>query len=195
MRKASLGPLGKVSRITLGGGGLGAIWGPTSADEAVATVHAALEAGVTLIDTAPMYRDCEAVIGRAFEGRLPAGVRITTKHFLGAPPAALVAARLEASLTASLAAIKLDRADVFFLHSNICEDDYVYAHGQSRRDRFATPWSLYAGEVISVPRSAEGGRPHRRLGNHRRRRAGDDPEGAGSHPGARRRPDGGQSDG
>ena len=105
VKTTTLGPIANVSRITLGGGGLGAVWGETSADEAVATVHAAVEAGVTLIDTAPMYRDCEAVIARAFEGRIPAGVRITTKCFLGAPPAAEVAARLEASLDASLAAM------------------------------------------------------------------------------------------
>ncbi|HEY5070438.1 MAG TPA: aldo/keto reductase [Caulobacteraceae bacterium] len=142
------GPLRNVSRISLGGGGLGAVWGPTTAEEAVATVHAAIEAGVTLIDTAPMYRDCEAVIASAFEGRLPPGVRITTKCFLGAAPPEEVAPRLTASLTASLAAMRVERADVLFLHSNICEDDYVYARGQSRRDRFASPWSLYQGHVV-----------------------------------------------
>ncbi len=47
----------------------------------------AVSAGVTLIDTAPMYRDCEAVIAAAFEGyALPSQVRITTKCFLGAVP-------------------------------------------------------------------------------------------------------------
>jgi aryl-alcohol dehydrogenase-like predicted oxidoreductase len=148
MRTTALGPIANVSRITLGGGGLGAIWGPTTAEEAVATVHAAIDGGVTLIDTAPSYRDCEAVIGQAFDGALPTHVRITTKCQLGAVPPAEVATRLEASLTASLAAMKLPRADILFLHSNICEDDYVYARGQSRRDRFATPWSLYVGEVV-----------------------------------------------
>ena len=88
------------------------------------------------------------MIGQAFDGALPAHMRITTKCQLGAVPPAEVAPRLEASLTASLAAMKLPRADIFFLHSNICEDDYVYARGQSRRDRFATPWSLYVGEVV-----------------------------------------------
>ena len=147
MRTNPLGPLSNVSRITLGGGGLGAIWGPTTAEEAVACVREAVTAGVTLIDTAPMYRDCEAVIAAAFEGALPSQVRITTKCFLGAVAPAEVAAKLDASLTASLAAMRLERADVLFLHSNICADDYVYAHGQSQRDRFATPWSLYAEHV------------------------------------------------
>ena len=148
MHYAKLGPLEHVSRLTLGGGGLGRIWGETSIAEAVATVHAAVEAGITLIDTAPMYRDCEAVIAEAFSGRLPAGVRVTTKCQLGAPPCGEATARLEASLAASLAAMRLERADIFFLHSNIRPDNYVYARYDHRKDRFATPWSTYVDEVI-----------------------------------------------
>ena len=116
--------------------------------EAIATLHAALDAGINVIDTAPMYGSCEAVIGTAFAGSLPAGVRITTKCQLGEPPAGTVAARLEASLDASLATMRLDHADVFFLHSNICADREVYAHGNSERARFATPWSQYVSEVV-----------------------------------------------
>jgi len=148
MHYAKLGPLDRVSRLTLGGGGLGRIWGETSIEEAIATVHAAVEAGITLIDTAPMYRDCEAVIGEAFTGALPAGVRITTKCQLGAAPSGETAGRLAASLDASLAAMRLGRVDVFFLHSNIRPDDYVYANYDHRKDRFSTPWRTYANEVV-----------------------------------------------
>lgn len=148
MRTVPLGPFDNVSRLTLGGGGLGRLWGETTHEEAIATVHAALDAGVTLIDAAPMYRHCEAVIGEAFAGTPPAHVRFTTKCQLGTPPAGTVAEKLEASLDASLAAMRLDHADIFFLHSNICEDDYEYARFNHRRDRFSTTWSLYEGEVI-----------------------------------------------
>jgi len=148
MRTTTLGPIAGVSRITLGGGGLGQIWGETTPDEAIATVRAAVDGGVTLIDTAPMYRHCETVIAAAFGGSAPAHLRFTTKCQLGAPPAGEVAALLEASLDASLAAMRLERADTFFLHSNICEDDYLYARHQHRRDRFATPWSLYVNAVV-----------------------------------------------
>ena len=148
MQLTTLGPFAGVSRLTLGGGGLGELWGETSPTEAVATVHAALDAGITLIDTAPMYRHCEAVIGAAFGGVLPAGLRITTKHQLGEPAQGSVAGRLEASLNASLAAMRLDHADVFFLHSNICEDDSHYAFGNDTRAAFATPWSMYLNEVV-----------------------------------------------
>ena len=90
MRTATLGSLGEVSRLTLGGGGIGQIWGDTSHDEATATLRAALNAGITVLDAAPMYRNCEAFIGETFAGRLPAGVKITTKHQLGTPPPAEV---------------------------------------------------------------------------------------------------------
>ncbi len=148
MQTVTLGPLANVSRLTLGGGGLGQLWGESSLDEAVATVHAAVEAGITLIDTAPMYRDCEQVIGDAFQGALPAGVRVTTKCQLGEPERGTVAARLEASLDASLETMRLSHADIFFLHSNIRPDVYTYARHDDRRATFATPWTQYVEEVV-----------------------------------------------
>jgi aryl-alcohol dehydrogenase-like predicted oxidoreductase len=148
MRTVKLGPLEGVSRLTLGGGGLGRLWGETTLDEAVATVHAAVDAGITLIDTAPMYRDCEAVIGLAFEGAPPAHMRFTTKCQLGELAAGEAAAVLKASLDASLAAMRLERADLFFLHSNIRPDVYHYARYDESRATFATPWSLYVEAVV-----------------------------------------------
>ena len=133
MQNATLGPFEDVSRLTLGGGGLGLGWGASTEEEAVATVHAALAAGINVIDTAPMYGACEAVIASAFHGVLPAGVRITTKCQLGEPSVGTVATKLEESLDASLEAMRLDHVDVYFLHSNICEDDTVYAHGNDQR--------------------------------------------------------------
>jgi aryl-alcohol dehydrogenase-like predicted oxidoreductase len=148
MRSTTLGPFEGVSRLTLGGGGLGRIWGETEPEECIATVRAAVDAGLTLIDTAPMYGDCEEVIGLAFQGALPPGVRITTKCQLGEPPPGEAARILEASLDQTLAVMGLDRVDIFFLHSNLCDDDYVYARRNEHRAVFATPWSLYTGEVV-----------------------------------------------
>jgi aryl-alcohol dehydrogenase-like predicted oxidoreductase len=148
MRYGRLGPLDHVSALTLGGGGLGRIWGETTIDEGVATLHAAVAGGISLIDTAPMYRDCEAVIGEALGGVLPAGVRITSKCQLGAPPAGEAASRLRASLEASLETMRLARADLFFLHSNIRPDVYAYARHDERKDAFATPWRTYVDEVV-----------------------------------------------
>jgi aryl-alcohol dehydrogenase-like predicted oxidoreductase len=148
LRQATLGLLGPVSRLTLGGGGIGQIWGETSSDEAHATLAEAIDGGIDVLDAAPGYRNCETFIGDVFGGRLPAGVKVTTKHSLGTVPAAEAAPRLRASLAASLAAMKLPRVDVFFLHTNICADDFVFAHQPERQDQAATRWSLYAGEVV-----------------------------------------------
>jgi aryl-alcohol dehydrogenase-like predicted oxidoreductase len=148
MKTASLGPLGPVSRLTLGGGGIGQIWGETSRAESAATLRAAIDGGIDLIDTAPMYGSCESIIGETFEGALPAGVKITSKCGLGSPPPGEAAARLEAALAATLAAMRLERIDLYFLHSNIAPDAYAYAHGDARRDEFSTRWSIYVDEVV-----------------------------------------------
>ena len=148
MRAATLGPLGEVSRLTLGGGGIGQIWGENTKNEALATLTAAIDGGITLLDAAPMYRNCEAFIGEVFGGRLPAGVKVTTKHQLGSPADEDIAARLEASLEASLAAMRLQHIDLFFLHSNIHVDGFDYAHGYAHRDAVSTSWSIYVGEVV-----------------------------------------------
>ena len=148
MQTAPLGPLGPVSRLTLGGGGIGQVWGPTSRDEAMATLKAGIDGGITVLDTAPMYGACEGFVGEVFAGRLPPGVAITTKCALGSPAPGAVEARLTASLEASLAAMKLDRVDLYFLHSNLHEDGFAYAHGNSRRDEFSTGLSLYRNAVV-----------------------------------------------
>jgi len=96
MRKNTLGPLGPVSRLTLGGGGIGQIWGEVSREEAQATLSAAIDGGIDLLDAAPGYRNCETFIGETFAGRLPGGVRVTTKCALGAVPPGEAAHRLRA---------------------------------------------------------------------------------------------------
>lgn len=153
MHSATLGPFGPVSRLTLGGGGIGELWGQTNSVEAGATLKAAIDGGIDLIDAAPGYRHCETLIGETFAGKPPAGVRFTSKCQLGSPPRGETAARLTASLEASLSAMRLERLDLFFLHSNLCPDDYVYARAADRQDSFATRWSIYVEEVIPALRA------------------------------------------
>jgi aryl-alcohol dehydrogenase-like predicted oxidoreductase len=126
MEERAFGRLGTVSALTLGGGGLGQIWGATTREEAVATVRAALDGGIRLLDLAPSYGDGEAelVVGEALGGRLPDGVRVTTKCLLGAPPAGDVYSDLHASLTASLERMRLPRVDLFVLHGQIVPDGW-----------------------------------------------------------------------
>jgi aryl-alcohol dehydrogenase-like predicted oxidoreductase len=113
-----------VSTLTLGGGGLGMLWGPTTFDECVATVHDAVSAGINLLDLAPRYGDgkAEEVVGEAYAGRLPAGVRVTSKCNLGEPPAGEIEGILRQSIEASLKRLRLSRLDLFFLHSNVVPD-------------------------------------------------------------------------
>src|SRR6267378_6426905 len=83
-----------------------------------------------------------------FDGVVPDGVRITTKCQVGEPSVGTAAVKLEESLDASLDAMRLDHVDVYFLHTNICDDDFVYAHRNDQRASFATPWSQYVDEVV-----------------------------------------------
>jgi aryl-alcohol dehydrogenase-like predicted oxidoreductase len=45
MQQRTFGKLGDISALTLGGGGIGQVWGPTTREEAMATVREAWEAG------------------------------------------------------------------------------------------------------------------------------------------------------
>ena len=121
MHQQPFGQLGRVSTLTLGGGGLGMLWGATTFDECVATVHAAVTAGITLLDLAPRYGDgkAEEVVGAAFGGKLPEGVRVTSKCNLGNPPGDQVEGILRRSIDDSLRRLRLTRLDLFFLHCNL----------------------------------------------------------------------------
>jgi aryl-alcohol dehydrogenase-like predicted oxidoreductase len=157
MQTRRLGRLWPVSALTLGGGGVGQLWGPTTRDECIATVRAAVDSGITLLDMAPAYGngEAESVVGAAFEGRLPAGIRVTTKHRLGTPAAAEVEGNIRRSLEESLARMRLERVDLFFLHSNIIPDDY---DASAYQDRPATRWTTYIERFVPVCESlvAEG---------------------------------------
>ncbi len=142
MRQHSFGRLAPVSALTLGGGGLGMLWGETTFEECVATVHAAVAAGITLFDLAPRYGDgkAEEVVGAAFAGQLPEGVRVTSKCNLGNAPPAEIEKLLRQSIEGSLKRLRLARLDVFFLHSNVVPD----AAHLARRSDAASRMTLYA---------------------------------------------------
>jgi aryl-alcohol dehydrogenase-like predicted oxidoreductase len=122
----SLGRLGAVSALSFGGGGVGGVYGPVARDEAIATVRAAVDAGITLLDLAPSYGpgelspEAELVVGEAFAGRLPDGVRLTTKVVVDdAQPVGSLARTIRESLLGSLARLRVSRIDLFFLHSYV----------------------------------------------------------------------------
>jgi glutathione S-transferase len=114
MKKHSFGHLWPVSTLTLGGGGLGMVWGATTFDECVATVHEAVAAGINLFDLAPRYGDgkAEEVVGEAFAGRLPDGVRVTSKCGLGEQPPTEIEGILRRSIEGSLKRLRLQSAAI-----------------------------------------------------------------------------------
>ena len=126
MQKRKFKPFGEVSALTLGGGGLGQVWGETTREEAILTVHMALEAGINHYDVAPMYGkgEAERVIGQAFEGKKLDNIFITTKCRLGTLPYEDVYPSLSTSLERSLKTMNMKKVNLFLLHSQLIEDDF-----------------------------------------------------------------------
>ena len=151
MQQLSFGRLRPVSALTLGGGGLGMVWGETTFDECVATVHDAVAAGINLIDLAPSYGNgkAEEVVGAAFDGRLPAGVRVTSKCGLGNAPRAELEPTLRRSIEGSLKRLRLPKLDLFFLHSNVVPDAQHIARWPDAARRM-TLYQTFAADVRPV---------------------------------------------
>jgi aryl-alcohol dehydrogenase-like predicted oxidoreductase len=87
MKQRQLGSL-KVSAIGLGCMGMSAFYGSTDERESIATLHRALELGVTFLDTAELYGPYtnEQLLGRALAGRRDE-VTIATKFGIRYDPA------------------------------------------------------------------------------------------------------------
>jgi aryl-alcohol dehydrogenase-like predicted oxidoreductase len=149
MQSHAFGALPAVSILTLGGGGLGMLWGKTSFEECVATVHAAIDAGITLLDLAPRYGDgkAEQVVGAALNGKLPAGIRVTSKCNLGNAPPAEIETILRRSIEASLQRLHLSKLDLFFLHSNVVPDEAFIARAPGDAAARMTPYAVFVEHV------------------------------------------------
>src|SRR6187401_2907601 len=82
MDSRTLGRTGRqVSVIGLGCWQLGADWGDVGEDDALAVLHAALDAGVTFFDTADVYGDgrSERLVGRLRRERADDDLFVATK--------------------------------------------------------------------------------------------------------------------
>ena len=142
METRNFGRLGTVSALTLGGGGIGQVWGTTDRAEAVATVHAAIDAGITHLDLAPSYGndfESERVVGDA---RLPADILVTTKVQLPDRRFDDPVAEMRRSLKASLERIGRDHLDLYLLHTQLDPDD----RSVSAPDNVS--WSRYRDVIV-----------------------------------------------
>ena len=74
----------RVSAVTLGTWAIGGwLWGGTDDEKAIGAIHKAIDAGMTTIDTAPMYGlgHSERIVGKAIAGRRDK-VQLLTKYSL-----------------------------------------------------------------------------------------------------------------
>jgi L-galactose dehydrogenase len=116
-------PLGhtglRVSALGFGAAPMGGEYGPIDLDEGVRTLHAALDAGVNLIDTAPYYGRglSELLVGRALRGIARDRYLLSTKlgrydrgHF------DFSARRVRESVDVSLQRLGVDHLDLCLCH-------------------------------------------------------------------------------
>ncbi len=113
-----LGRLGRaVTALGLGGAGLHGISGcPNTDAKAVATVHAALEAGVNYIDTSAGYGESERRLGLALRGHPRDQVFIATKTGTGIDPRDYTADYTYRSVERSLKRLGTDYIDLLQIH-------------------------------------------------------------------------------
>src|SRR5271169_5809872 len=112
------------SRIGLGTWAIGGwMWGGTDEAESIRTIQAALDRGVTLIDTAPVYGfdRSEEIVGKALaEGGQPKRVLIATKVGLdwkdGQPFRNASKARVHKEIEDSLRRLRTDVIDIYQVH-------------------------------------------------------------------------------
>jgi len=150
MEQRKFKPFGNISALSLGGGGIGNVWGETSRSERVSTVSLAIESGINHFDMAPMYGkgEAERVVGEVLKGRDHSAINLTTKCRLGTVTDSEVYTRLNNSLCRSLETMGVDKVNLFLLHSQLIEDDYQLPFLNEHRATNATTLSCYYNAVI-----------------------------------------------
>lgn len=111
MRTRKLGKDGaEVSVICFGAWPIGGGMGEVDERQAIETTHAAIDSGVTFIDTAESYRSSEEVLGRALAGRRDdvfLATKISGDHS---------AEHIRKALGNSLRALRTDYVDLYQIH-------------------------------------------------------------------------------
>jgi aryl-alcohol dehydrogenase-like predicted oxidoreductase len=123
MEKRALGTQGLVvSQQGLGCMGMSAWYGPTDEEESIATIHRALELGITFLDTADVYGQGanEELVGRAIAGHRDDVVLATkfgnrwfddgSRTIYGTPE------YVQTAIDASLRRLNVDHVDLYYQH-------------------------------------------------------------------------------
>lgn len=125
MKKRNLGAQGlTVSTLGLGCMGMSDFYGGRDDQESIATIHRALDLGVTLLDTADMYgpHTNEELIGRAIQGRRAQVVLATKFGIVRDPNNPAVRGvngkpdYVRAACEGSLRRLKVDVIDLYYQH-------------------------------------------------------------------------------
>jgi aryl-alcohol dehydrogenase-like predicted oxidoreductase len=110
MREKQIGRSGlSTSEIVLGTWQFdNSLWAATDVGKVEATIHAAIDAGITLLDTAEAYGDSEELIGRALKGRRHE-IQILTKMNR-------TAGEVRKTVEQSLRRLQTDYIDIYMAH-------------------------------------------------------------------------------
>ncbi len=96
-------------------------YGRPATDEAIRLVHAAIDGGITLIDTARAYGESEAVLGQALRGRraqVVLATKVRTQRDDGTTPSGAELRQLmEQALETSLRLLETDYVDIWQIHN------------------------------------------------------------------------------
>jgi aryl-alcohol dehydrogenase-like predicted oxidoreductase len=129
MQQRMLGRTGlPVSIVSFGAWAIGSAWGPVDDRESMAALHAAIDAGVTFIDTADVYGDghSERLVARLKNERPRDRIVVATKAGRRLPaqtPDGYTRENLTAWIDRSLANLETDTLDLLQLH---CPHPAVY---------------------------------------------------------------------
>jgi aryl-alcohol dehydrogenase-like predicted oxidoreductase len=120
MRTVALNGL-TVSAEGLGCWGMSEVYGPTDWEQSIATIHRAIDLGITFFDTADAYGagHNEVLLGRAIAGqreRLPIATKVGIDRSIGGMSLRGDPAYLKRGCEASLLRLSVEVIDLYYLH-------------------------------------------------------------------------------